>query len=774
VGNPPERGFLTQVLEVLNRFELAVRRSYCVTLSTGVHPYLMATFYVTTWDGELLHRDSDRFAAVREELYNTQILSTASRTYVDFVARGRMTGVDATLVDAFTAFGHTNLAHADPDRFDLGEVRRAFLASPDIAMALVGAFRARFDPDAEDRDHHCARTLGEARALVDGYNTGHRHLDEVRRAVFRTALLLVTHTLKTNFFVPEKHALAFRLDPGYLAELGAEATADLPPGRPFRVTFFFGRNGCGYHIGFSDIARGGWRTVVCTSPDDFLASANTVFREVYVLAHTQHLKNKDIYEGGSKLVAVLDASAVDTPERRTERLYKLQFGFLNAFLDLFVTDENGQAHHPRVLDYHGQEEPIELGPDENMHGPMIELVASQSVKRGYVLGKGIMSSKRVGINHKEYGVTSLGVLAFAEEALGALGIDARRDPFDITATGGPNGDVAGNAMRLVLDRCPAARIRVIVAGSGALFDPEGVDRGELGRLILRANVDDFDPARLHPGGFLLLARQKRQDGLRELFRKVLRTPSGVEEQWVTSDEFHREFDGLIFSTPADLFLPAGGRPETIDADTWSRALAPDGKPLFRSVVEGANSFLTPAARTELQRRGVLLFRDASANKCGVISSSYEIIANLLMDDREFLAHKAAYVEDVLQILDRRARDEARLILRRHREAGGEKLFTDISNELSVEINAHYERFFDFFTARPELLARPVYRRVLLAHLPALVREKPWLRRRVPRLPTKYRCAMVAVELATTIVYRGGWEPDLEESLRDYARRTFSG
>ncbi len=280
-----------------------------------------------------------------------------------------MTGVDATLVDAFTAFSHTNLAHADPDRFDLGEVRRAFHASPDIAMALVSAFRARFDPDAEDRDHHCARTLAEAKGLAEGYNTGHRHLDEVRRTVFRTALLLVTHTLKTNFFVPEKHALAFRLDPAYLAELGAEVTADLPAGRPFRVTFFFGRNGCGYHIGFSDIARGGWRTVVCTSPDDFLTSANTVFREVYVLAHTQHLKNKDIYEGGSKLVAVLDASAVDTPERRTQRLYKLQFGFLNAFLDLFVTDENGQAHHPRVLDYHGEEEPIELGPDENMHEP---------------------------------------------------------------------------------------------------------------------------------------------------------------------------------------------------------------------------------------------------------------------------------------------------------------------------------------------------------------------------------------------------------------------
>jgi len=34
-----------------------------------------------------------------------------------------------------------------------------------------------------------------------------------------------------------------------------------------------------------------------------------------VLAHTQHLKNKDIYEGGSKLVLALDASELDQPKR---------------------------------------------------------------------------------------------------------------------------------------------------------------------------------------------------------------------------------------------------------------------------------------------------------------------------------------------------------------------------------------------------------------------------------------------------------------------------
>ena len=98
----------------------------------------------------------------------------------------------------------------------------------------------------------------------------------------------------------DKQALAFRLDPAYLAELGPEFTADLPQATPFRITFFFSRFGFGYHIGFSDIARGGWRTVIARSRDDYITNANTLFREIFVLAHTQHLKNKDIYEGGPR------------------------------------------------------------------------------------------------------------------------------------------------------------------------------------------------------------------------------------------------------------------------------------------------------------------------------------------------------------------------------------------------------------------------------------------------------------------------------------------
>ena len=168
---------------------------------------------------------------------------------------------------------------------------------------------------------------------------------------------------------------------------------------------------------------------------------------------------------------------------------------------------------------------------------------------------------------------------------------------------------------------------------------------------------------------------------------------------------------------------------------------------------------------------MVLLRDASANKCGGICSSYEIIANLLMTEREFLRHKKAYVRDVLDILDRRAADEADLIFRRHRE-NERVLFADISREISTDINAHYAELFAFFQDRPELPDQPLYRKALLNHLPAFIRENRRFRSRVRRLPVKIKCAILASEIASGIVYHGGWGMDTESRLRVYLKNRF--
>lgn len=766
VANPPRRDFLGQIVEVFNRLELGVRRAYTMTLATDTYPWFLGTFYVRRRDGGLIGKDSELYRQLQRELYNTQILATESPIYQEFVVNRVMSGDRASLVSAFIGFAHTNLAHNQPHTYTREDVVRAFQTHPGMSLLLARLFEARFDPEGTDREANYRAVLAETDRAIATHNTGHKQIDDFRRSIFRCIRIFVDRTLKTNFFVAEKHALAFRLDPAYLSDLGPEFTSDLPKERPFRVTFFHGRHGLGYHIGFSDIARGGWRTIIARSRDDFATAANTLLRENYVLAHTQHLKNKDIYEGGSKMVTVLHAPDLLSREQTDWRLYKVQWAFFHAFLDLFVT-ENGRAKDPRVVDYYGEDEPIELGPDENMHDRMIEEIAKISRRRGYLLGIGVMSSKRVGINHKEYGVTSTGVVTFAGVALRERGIDYRKDPFSVKFTGGTNGDVAGNAMRIFLDRCPKVAIRLILDGTGALFDPGGADREELSRILLKEDVEAFDPGRLSPGGFLVYRNVRRTEGLRELYKRAERTETGVAQRWVTMDEFYREFDALPFTVRADLFLPAGGRPETIDGSNWRRYLGEDGSPSAPVIVEGANSFLTPEARTALQKAGTVILRDASANKCGVISSSYEIIANLLMSEKEFLARKEEYVRDVLGILEKRASDEAELIFRRRRESGDALLCTEISDALSGEINGHYARLFRFFQERPGLAPTRPFREAILDHLPALLRRTPRFRKRVGTLPPKYRSAILAAEIAARIVYRGGFEPNLEEDLRRY-------
>jgi len=769
VGNPPQKGFLPQTLEVFKRLGLKIKRAYGLKISNGIHPYFLSTFYVSSTTDELMNKESSLFSQLQEELYHTQILPDSSQIYKSLLIPGLLGGADASLIRAFVGFCHTNLAHNHPDSFDLEGVLRAFHSHPEISLQLAKLFRSRFDPDLPDREQQYQLLLEETTRVIETFSSGRRFLDQYRRTIFFCCLSLIRHTLKTNFFVSEKQALVFRIDPIYLVELCNDFTADLPSERPFRITYFSGRFGSGYHIGFSDIARGGWRTLITQGRDDYVTCANTLFRENYVLAHTQHLKNKDIYEGGSKMVAVLDTGGEENAELIKQRLYKLQYGFINAFLDIFVT-ENGKAKNPRVVDYYQDDEPIELGPDENMHDSMVELIARQAVKRNYLLGTGIMSSKQVGINHKEFGVTAIGVIRFAEITLQKLGINAHSEPFTVKFTGGPNGDVAGNAMRLLLERCPKVRINLIVDGTAALFDPQGAQRQALSDIVLRADLHGFDPTALQPGGFIIYRQQTRWEGMRKLFKKLIRSESGLEEQWVSNDEFYREYDQLIFDVPTDLFIPAGGRPETVDEGNYQRFFAADGSPTTRAIVEGANSFISPVARIKLQKGGVIVMRDCSANKCGVISSSYEIIANLLMSDEEFLTAKQHYVEDVLKILNQRSEEEAHLIIRRHREAQGKALYTEISDAISQEINLYYAKLFDFFSDNPQLCKEPLYLQTIYRHLPAFISKTETIRQRVANLPVKIKHAILASEISSSMIYHEDQGTDFQAQIERHLKR----
>lgn len=237
-----------------------------------------------------------------------------------------------------------------------------------------------------------------------------------------------------------------------------------------------------------------------------------------------------------------------------------------------------------------------------------------------------MSSKPgAGINHKVYGVTSEGVNVFLEVALKARGIDPRARPFTVKITGGPDGDVAGNMMKILhRDYGANARIVGVADGSGVGEDPAGLDHKELLRLFEAGlPIASFDKARLSPQGRVVSVDQPDGAALRNtLHNRIV----------------------------ADAFVPGGGRPATIDERNWQEFLRADGTPSSGIVVEGAQPLPHAGGRKQLSAKGVLIVKDSTANKCGVICSSYEIGASMVLSEDEFLKIKPAFVEQVLEKL----------------------------------------------------------------------------------------------------------------------------
>ncbi len=62
--------------------------------------------------------------------------------------------------------------------------------------------------------------------------------------------------------------------------------------------------------------------------------------------------------------------------------------------------------------------------------------------------------------------------------------------------------------------------------------------------------------------------------------------------------------------------------------------------------------------------------------------------------------------------------------------------------------------------------------MILSHLPRLLQESPADRRRIGRLPAQYLVAILAAEIASSIVYRGDQEADFAEMVRGHILRNF--
>ena len=536
--------------------------------------------------------------------------------------------------------------------------------------------------------------------------------------------------LKTNFFTPTKVALSFRLDPSFLPESEY-------PRRLYGMFLVISSEARGFHLRFKDVSRGGIRIVKSRSQEAYAINALGLFDENYGLASTQQRKNKDIPEGGSKGVILLGAQHQDRAKEAFEK-------YIDSILDLLLPAQTPGIKNP-IVDLYGRQEILFMGPDENT-ADLVDWATEHARTRGAPWWKSFFTGKSPrlgGIPHDKYGMTTLSVREYVKGIYRKLNLD----PATVKKmqTGGPDGDLGSNEILLADETYTA-----VVDGSGVLVDPNGINISELRRLAKkRVMITEFDLSKLSKDGYRVLSEDSN-----------VTLPSG--ERITNGTAFHNTFH-LRDTGLTDCFVPCGGRPESIDLSSVHR-LTKDGKTLVKYIVEGANLFITQDAKLRLENAGCIIFKDASANKGGVTSSSLEVLASLSFDDAGFvenMCHTAggqapafyqAYVRQVQAKIQENARLEFEAIWREHEETGIPRVM--LSDKLSTAITTLDEEL-----QHTELYNNQRLRRGVLADaLPQLLLEKVGLDTIIERVPESYLRAIFGSYLASRFVYEHGSSP----------------
>jgi len=705
VSNSTRRSMLQRIAKRLSQSQLNIHRAHLDNIEDGKNGWItIVGCVVQSPDGGPIDEASTLWEEIRQDLLRLKWCDPRS---LDLGYDHSEVGLQrAEVVIALMDLSYQILLKKNAYAFNPARLHSLMLENIDLVISIVNLLIQRFNPEAPLADKAYDKKRADISNLIE--NT----VDlEDARTLCATLLKAIHAVRRTNLFLENRYALALRLDGSLLS---TEERTEIPYG----IFFIHGRNFSGFHVRFRDIARGGVRAIHPKANTQFGRERARLYDEAYNLASAQQLKNKDIPEGGAKAAILVHPSA------RIDRSVK---AFVDAMLDLITLD---QATRSRIVDHLHHEELIYLGPDENISPSLIQWIVDRGQRRGYPMPNALMSSKPgAGINHKAYGVTSEGVIVFLDTALRSIGINPDTDTFSIKLTGGPDGDVAGNSIR-ILNREYGERAKIIgiADGSGCGEDPDGLDHNELLRLFSKTlPIARFDKNRLHPKGRISSVEE----------------PEGVHLR----NTLHNRLE-------SDAFIPCGGRPASIHEGNWKSFLKADDTPSSRIIIEGANLFLTPVARRELSNAGTLILKDSSANKCGVICSSFEISACMLLDETQFMDIKEVFVEQVLNRLRQLARSEAELLARLHQHHPHSPL-PDMSIRVSRmmartadAINQHWDSML------PEQQVE--LQRLVLEHLPIVLVEQVgdalWT-----DMPKTYIRWMMVKSLAARMVYREGFE-----------------
>ncbi len=537
------------------------------------------------------------------------------------VTRAGLTAADVAVLRGYRRY---RIQAGSPYRLET--VNDALVANPAIARLLMELFALRFDPD---RQHPTVD------ATVDAPGAPGGDIDDVRRAIvaacdgverldhdriLRGLLALVDATVRTNHYVPDRLALAFKLDSG--------AVPGLPKPVPYREVFVSSPDVEGIHLRAGAVARGGLRW--SDRVDDFRT-------EVLDLMQAQVRKNSVIVPTGAKGGFVVRNRPADGAALRDEvrRCYTIFVSSLLQITDTVRADGSGAVDHPERLVCHDGDDPYLVVAADRGTATFSDLANRLSAERGFWLGDAFASGGSLGYDHKALGITARGAWIAVRRHFLELGIDVQTEPVTVVGIGDMSGDVFGNGML----RSQAVRLVAAFDHRHVFVDPDPSDTERSFRERQRlydlpsSSWDDYDRSLVSSGGGIW-SRTLKQVPVSPEMRACLRLPAETADT-VTPAELIR----AILTAPVDLFFAGGigtyvkasDEPDDEIGDRVNDELRVTADQLRARVVgEGANLSLTQRARIQYARRGGRVNADAIDNSAGVDTSDHEVNLKILL------------------------------------------------------------------------------------------------------------------------------------------------
>jgi glutamate dehydrogenase len=644
--------------EILRKGQALFLYDLGVTYPEGVDPEatssLLADAFVAAMRGDT---ESDRFDALvlREGLDWRQ--TTILRSYAKYLLQ----------------LGITN-------SYDF--IADALLANNAATHALLGLFRARFDPAIHPPDR--LRETAAARAVAIRAIDAVASLDADR--LLRTFLHLIEATTRTNFYRGRPY-LSFKLQPSHLA--GA------PYPRPRFEIWVYSPRVEGVHLRFGPVARGGIRW--SDRREDFRT-------EVLGLAKAQIVKNSVIVPTGAK--GGFYPKRLPDPEKDrgawlaegTEAYKEFIRGLLDVTDNLDLPDSR-IVPPPHVVRHDDDDSYLVVAADKGT-AAFSDIANKVAEEYGYWLGDAFASGGSVGYDHKQMGITARGAWESARAHFRELDVDIQREEFTAVGIGDMSGDVFGNGMLL------SDRLRLVAAFDHRhiFLDPApdpASSFAERRRLfeLPRSSWADYSAALISEGGGVF-PRVAKSVPISPQVRSALglaRTTTALTPP---------ELIQAILRAPVDLIYNGGigtyikSSIET-NAEVGDKANDPirvnAGQLRARVVVEGGNLGVTQRGRVEAALNGVLLNTDAIDNSAGVDCSDHEVNIKIFLD-RMISAGKMA-ADERADFLHSLADDVAGLVLKNNRDQN-----TLLLNDRALVLNwsPGFERTIDWLENASEL------------------------------------------------------------------------